>query len=217
MKRSTLITGANNVLTPITPESKTITIAVTGHRPPRLGGYERNFIAERTRDWLECWMTRAMERADALDKELRLLCGMAQGTDQIAAWTAVELGIEFDAYLPYDNMSHKWSARAKEEFSELLSMADTWVSTAPEYETISLDERMSRLTTEGRRLEYKEAVNHLQCHNEALVDNCDVLIGVYDERSNGKTYNCLKYARQHSTVPVVWHNPHSMRTRRLNR
>ena len=115
MKRSTLITGANNVLTPIDTESKTITIAVTGHRPPRLGGYERNFIAERTRDWLECWMTRALERADALDKELRLLCGMAQGTDQIAAWTATELGIEFDAYIPYANMSHKWSPKAKGE------------------------------------------------------------------------------------------------------
>ena len=96
-------------------------------------------------------------------------------------------------------------------------MASNINCTAPEREQISLDEKMSRLTTEGRRLEYKEAVNYLQCHNETLVDNCDVLIGVYDEKSNGKTYNCLKYARQHSTVPVVWHNPHSMRTRWLYR
>lgn len=142
-------------------------IAVTGHRPDKLGGYDENnplAIA------IKRHMRAILLRSENID--VSVVSGMALGVDQWWAEAAIELDIPFIAAIPFDGFHERWPRESQERFRSILGQAQGIVYVcAPGYEP-----------------------RKMQARNEWMVDNSDQLIA-YWNGSNGGTANCLAYAR----------------------
>lgn len=141
-------------------------LAITGHRPPKLGGYHLpNPIHTAVHGLL-------VESLEQLDPDLVYL-GMSLGVDQWAAQICANLGIRFIACIPFIGYESRWPEVSKQEFRRLLSVA---------YDVIFVT-RTSQY--EGRLM---------QVRNEFMVDRCDRLLAVWNGNQEGGTWNCLRYA-----------------------
>lgn len=141
-----------------------MTVAFTGHRPDKLGGYLvpnkiYNFVCSRIKETLI---------------ELRpskIITGMALGVDQWAANIAIELSIPFIAAVPFDGQERAWPDHSQEFYHSLLKNAEEKI-----------------VISKGSYAAYK-----MQVRNKWMVDHCDILVAVWDG-SNGGTKNCVNYA-----------------------
>ena len=142
-------------------------IAVTGHRPNKVGGYnENNPLAAAIKSNMRQILSLAKE------SDLMVISGMALGIDQWWAEAAIELKIPFIAAIPFMGMESKWPAVSQDRFYEIISYADSIVYVCdPGYEPWKMQKR-----------------------NEWMVDNCDKLVAYWDG-SPGGTANCVQYAR----------------------
>ncbi len=91
------------------------TIAVTGHRPPDLGGYGYD-----VRNLLTGFAERSLAEMDVEE----VVTGMAQGWDQAVAHACVRLSVPFTAALPFESMGRRWPSGAIRILDQLLSAAD---------------------------------------------------------------------------------------------
>lgn len=96
---------------------------------------------------------------------------MALGVDQDFAYVCVEKSIPFIAAIPFVGQESTWPIPSQEFYKELLSYA-----------------YCTYVVCQGA---YSPHKMHLR--NKWMVDNCDVLIAVWDG-SNGGTRNCVEYA-----------------------
>jgi Uncharacterized protein conserved in bacteria len=145
------------------------TLAITGHRPDKLGGYEPNPLGRAVQRELRA---RIVELRPA-----KLVSGMALGVDQWAAWIAVRLGVPFVAAVPYEGQEEPWLPEQRRRYFELLEKAA---------EVITLfDPPVNRY----------DAADKLQKRNEWMADHCDVLLAVWDGSESG-TGNCVRYAEK---------------------
>lgn len=142
-----------------------VKIAVTGHRPDKLGGYQAydNFRAIRRhmRDFLD----------EAPDGELILISGGALGIDQF--WMEVGLHLELPviAALPFEGYDSKWPVTSRETYKKLLDKChEVRYICEPGY-----------------------AASKLQIRNQWMVDNCDSLVAYWNGTPGG-TSNCIDYA-----------------------
>jgi len=154
-----------------------VKIAVTGHRPDKLGGYYAfdNFRAIRRhmRDFLE----------QAPDGELFLISGGALGIDQFWIEVGLHLDLPVIACLPFQGYDSKWPLASQQEYGKLLDKCyDVRYISAPGY-----------------------APSKLQIRNEYMVDECDVLTA-YWNGSPGGTNNCVDYAQYHGKTVNIF-NP----------
>lgn len=94
-------------------------IAVTGHRPPLLGGY-----GEQARIRLEKF---ARNHIDIIGPD-KIITGMAQGWDYACAVAAVSLGIPFLAVLPFEGQELSWPMGAQIRFAEMLKRAENVIT-----------------------------------------------------------------------------------------
>lgn len=142
-------------------------IAVTGHRPPKLGGYELpnpTYIS-------------VCQKIESALKELKpekVISGMALGVDLWFAHIATKLNIPFIAAIPFIGQDGKWPIESRKIYKILLAKAT---------ETV--------VVSEGAYSAQK-----LQLRNEWMVDQLgaeDQLIAVWDG-SRGGTGNCVAYA-----------------------
>jgi uncharacterized phage-like protein YoqJ len=141
-------------------------VAVTGHRPPKLGGY-----------WVPNPIYNAV-KAGLLRKfrELQptvVLTGMALGTDQWAAEVCRDNAIPYDAIVPFHGFESQWPDASKAQYHRLLAGA-----------------RTTHVVTDTST--YSGGL--LQRRNQWLVDHSVVLVGVWNGSSGG-TSNCITYAR----------------------
>lgn len=139
-------------------------LAVTGHRPHKLGGYSGNHpLRQAVRQQLQ-------DLLFAQQPEM-VISGMALGVDQDFAELALALRIPLIAAVPFRGQESVWPAAAQEHYRALLAQASdvTYVST-------------------GGYAAWK-----LQRRNEWMVDHCDQLIAVWDGSAGG-TANCVAYA-----------------------
>lgn len=147
-------------------------IAVTGHRPDKLGkeyllvGPHTDYIREKLLLALDPFMK----------YQPTLITGMALGVDQLFAKIAIANVLPFIAALPCRNQDKLWPNPSKRLYHELLSKAT-----------------MIIYVHDG---EYTKSC--MQERNEFMVDNCDLLIAVFDG-SPGGTYNCVEYAVNNNT------------------
>jgi len=147
------------------------TIAGTGHRPNKLGGYK---LPNPT----YLGVCKQVERVLREEKPDRVITGMALGFDQWLAMICVKLGIPFIAAVPFPGQESKWPEDSQRIYKLLLKKADdiVMVNDAP------------------------FAAKKLQLRNEWMVDQLadpeDRLIAVFDG-SEGGTGNCVKYAEKH--------------------
>ncbi len=94
-------------------------IAVTGLRPPDLGGYEDNVIADATRNKL----AEILAAQAQLHPDLVVCTGMGLGAETLAAEAAGAAGLPYVAVLPYPDMDRLWPSHTRKHFAELLAGA----------------------------------------------------------------------------------------------
>jgi len=142
-----------------------VRVAVTGHRPDKLGGYAAlaNFKAIRRhmRDFLE----------QAPEGELVLLSGGALGIDQFWIEVGLYLQLPVVAVLPFNGYDSKWPIASRQVYEKLLAQCqEVRYVCEPGYHPDKLQKR-----------------------NEFLVDNSDVLVA-YWNGAEGGSKNCIDYA-----------------------
>lgn len=89
-------------------------VAVTGHRPDKLSGYEH---AAKLR--LQQVAERVLEEA----RPRSIITGMALGWDQAVAVAAGRCGIPYIAAVPFKGQHEQWPFFAREEYERLLRYA----------------------------------------------------------------------------------------------
>jgi uncharacterized phage-like protein YoqJ len=95
-------------------------LAVVGHRPPELGGYDANPVADGVRSKLAEIIIAKRELHD----DLVVLTGLGLGAEQLGAVAAVEAGVPFYAVLPYPEPESVWPAAAQASYRKLLDAAE---------------------------------------------------------------------------------------------
>lgn len=152
-------------------------IAVTGHRPAKLGGYSTEVFRD-LRRFAKSVLIRLGPRL--------VITGMAQGWDQAVASAAAALGITFHAYLPHHGQESRWPELARWRFESLLCQAALVKTVSP-----------------GKYASWKMQARN-EAMVDQLTDPDDVLVALYDG-SRGGTANTVRYAeRKGVTVLNVW-------------
>lgn len=142
-------------------------IAFTGHRPNKLGGYNNN-----TNQCVHVLkgIQREIPKLQKIEP-VTIISGMALGVDTWAAEYAIFNNIPFLAYVPFVGQELAWPIASQKAYRRILSKADT-----------------IKIVCSGSYAPWK-----MQERNKAMVNDCDVLIAVWDGTTGG-TGNCVQYA-----------------------
>lgn len=148
-------------------------IAITGHRPNKLGN-DYDLISPLIKE-LE-----KLLHGDIISgySPTHLISGMALGIDTLWAIMAIRYNIPLIAAIPFTNQDAVWPQKSKTIYRTLLSKA---------HEVINV----------SSQIEYEP--KHMQLRNEWMVDNCDLLVAIWDGTSGG-TANCIKYAEGRKAI-----------------
>ena len=130
-------------------------LAITGHRPNKLGGYDPNPTSKQVQ--------KAIERALLLLKPDKLITGMALGVDQWAAALCIRHSIPFIAAVPCMEHEIKWNDKSQELYFRLLNKAEEVVVVT--------------------QTPYNSKV--MQKRNVWMVDHADTLLAVWDGSKSG--------------------------------
>lgn len=162
-------------------------IAITGHRPNKLGGDYSIFFKDYGA--LKMWIYRELE-ATLVGCGLKvgnvesLISGMAIGVDMIFATLALRLEIPLIAAVPFKGQESRWNKETQQFYHIILNHPFT----------------TTHILSEG-----DFAVWKMHRRNEWMVDNCDLLIAVWDG-SEGGTGSCVKYAEK-KRKKIIYINP----------
>lgn len=140
-------------------------VAITGHRPNKLGN-DYNMTSP--------LITKIIEVLQGIIDEVKptiMISGMALGIDTIWAILAHKNNIPLIAAIPCKNQDKMWPQQSKSLYNDLISHP---------------------LTTVKYVTEEEYSLSCMQIRNEWMVDNCDLLIAVWDGTSGG-TGNCVRY------------------------
>lgn len=142
--------------------------AATGHRPHKLGNeYD---LKGPYSDYIK----EAFQKILKNSQVERVISGMALGVDTLWAFTAMELGIPITAAIPFLGQESRWPPSSRKLHAEILKHKLTTV----------------KIVCEGGYAAWK-----MQKRNEWMVDNCDILVAVWDGTPGG-TGNCVAYAKK---------------------
>lgn len=103
----------------------------------------------------------------------KVISGMALGFDQALAVASLNLNIPFISALPFIGQKDVWPNHAQNFYENLLKKADEIV-----------------VVSEGGFASWK-----MQTRNIWMVDNCDLVLALWDGSSGG-TKNCLDYVKK---------------------
>ena len=146
-------------------------VAVTGHRPDKLYGY--NMSDKRYMNMKKYFKSYLKENNVSV-----AVSGMALGVDQIFAIATLELkeeGFPIELYcaIPFKGQEKKWPEQSKKQYKDILEKANT-------IHYVSNDTYKAYL---------------LQKRNEHMVDISDEILAIWDGSSSG-TKNCIDYAQK---------------------
>ena len=102
-----------------------------------------------------------------------ILSGMALGWDQALARAARREGVPYDAVIPFEGQERWWPSTDRAAYKDLLN-------DAAGVQIVDTGEMPVRAA--------------LMARNEAMVDQADAVLGLWDGRDWGGTFQCLKYA-----------------------
>lgn len=155
-------------------------MAITGHRPNVLGwGYNL-----RTKPY---YTLATHIRKFILESGIdTVYTGMALGVDTVCALVVLKLkseghDIKLICALPCKNQSCKWQQESIDEYNKILAKADV----------------IHYVTNK----EYTPSC--MQLRNIYMVDNADILLGVWNGNRFGGTFNCLSYAKSKSKTTFI--------------
>lgn len=159
-------------------------IAITGHRPNKLGNdYD---LTSPLLMWIKQEIHKIVDHEILQFKDITLITGMALGIDTLFAKIAIESKLPFIAAIPCKGQDSMWKVPSRMLYQELLQHE----LCSPYYVTKGL---------------YSSTC--MQKRNEWMVDNCDLLIAVWDG-SNGGTANCVNYAAKQGKFTVFINPKH---------
>jgi uncharacterized phage-like protein YoqJ len=154
-------------------------LGITGHRPPKLGGYDKfTNQSEQLKFKMEIFF---MEKNPA-----HIVSGMAQGTDQWAAEVALKLGIKVLALIPCTGHELMWPTDTQNYYRYLLREIEKahgtvqYVSLKP-YTTYCMHRR-----------------------NQAIVSQSSEMLAVWDG-TRGGTRDCVRLALADGLLVTVLH------------
>lgn len=154
-------------------------VTATGHRPPRLGGYDdaaREKVQRFARQEIGRYIAESQRSVSAFN------IGMALGFDCACALACIEMGVPYRAYLACAHPEAPWPIPARERYSKLL-------------------DRAAAVLIVGSG---SYSVKNMQRRNEAMVDDCDGVLALWSG-SKGGTANTIAYAmRTKKHVSNVW-------------
>lgn len=142
-----------------------MTIAGTGHRPNKLGGYSQEAF-----DDLKIIARMYLESEKIISK---VISGMAIGWDQALAQAAIDANIPLVAAIPFQGQESVWNDSSKEYYQYLLENSSEIV-----------------YVSSGEFSNEK-----MQIRNRWMVNNCDLLVAMWNGDTSGGTYNCIQYAK----------------------
>lgn len=144
-------------------------IAITGHRPNKLGNdYDlKSPLILKIKDKIQSIIDHEILQF----KDITLITGMALGIDTLFAKIAIESKLPFIAAIPFEGQEKMWPTKSQSLYYDIRSKASS-----------------TRVICDGGYSPQK-----MQIRNEWMVNNCDLLIAVWDGTSGG-TANCVKYA-----------------------
>lgn len=154
--------------------NKKIVIALTGHRPKDLWGYDlnnQNYIR------MKILLEKMIEEALTKNEIVECHSGMALGADTIWAQAIINMKekyadrVLFVAEIPHQEQDNKWSERDKIVYRELLTHADSSVIYSEHYTNYCLLQR-----------------------NLGMIKSCNLLLAVWNEGSleRGGTAHAIK-------------------------
>ena len=155
------------------------TIAATGHRPQKLGGF-----SDRINKQLKLLAIDHLNyRTTPIYSETIGISGMALGWDTAVALACVELDIPFIAAVPFKGQESRWGQRDQEIYRMLLEKAI--------------------------RVEYVCEPGYAPCkmfkRNEWMVDHASEMAALWDGVKSGGTYGCIQYAeKQGKEIHNLW-------------
>lgn len=150
----------------INSQNDLVSVAITGHRPHKLGGYGVNPLSA----WVSDELRVALEMTLLEHDRIEVMSGMAQGTDQKAVWEAVALRklypgrlIRIAGFLPVPTQADKWPKAAKDHWKHLLdNYVDEVHTTAREYQVWVMSHR-----------------------NKTMIDRAGLVVAVWDGTDGG--------------------------------
>jgi uncharacterized phage-like protein YoqJ len=146
--------------------AKPLKLAVTGHRPDKLGGYSDRVFSK-----LVQLATEELSKFDPAP--VIVYTGMALGWDQAVAQACISLEIPFFAAIPFKGQESRWPKQAQEKYQELLDhAADLKYLYKPPGMIFMFAER-----------------------NEYMVDKCNHLLALFNGTKGG-TFITYGYARE---------------------
>ena len=150
-----------------------LVVAGTGHRPNKL----RGGYSEETFERLVELAQSALVRHEAT----HVISGMALGWDQALAEATRRLGLPLVAYIPFAGQEGRWPIESQQRWQSLCDYASAKV-----------------VVCEGGYTPQK-----MQHRNERMVNDCDMLLALWNGDTSGGTWNCVKYAQTQTRVQIV--------------
>lgn len=154
-------------------------IAITGHRPNKLGNdydLKSPLIQEIKREIKDVIY---MQHTHGFN-DVTGISGMALGIDTLYALICIEMNIPFIAAIPCRGQESMWPNKSKILYYQLCG---------------------NKLCTIHHVSEESYTAQCMQKRNEWMVDNCDELTAVWD-KSPGGTANCVRYALSKGITPI---------------
>lgn len=140
-------------------------IAFTGHRPQHLGGFNNVEFFDQIKERIKIILHK-------LKPEI-CISGMAIGIDQIAAEACIDMKIPFEAAIPFIGQDKIWTKESKNKYNEILNKSIK-----------------KTIVCEGEYAPWK-----MLKRDEYMVDNCDLLLSVWNGKESGGTWHTIEYAK----------------------
>jgi uncharacterized phage-like protein YoqJ len=141
-------------------------IAATGHRPPKLNN-EWDGDGPLSMELFKLFHQIFLERHCT-----QVISGMALGVDMLFAEVAIAMNIPVIAAIPFVGQETAWLPSSRERYHRILN-----------HPLVT-----RHIVCEGGYAKWK-----MQVRNKWMVDNCDLLVAVFDGTAGG-TKNCHDYA-----------------------
>ena len=147
-----------------------VRIAVTGHRPSKLGN-EWDGIGDYS-DRITGTLQKIIK--DHRHESTIGISGLALGVDMLWAELLIRNKIPFIGAVPCVGQETKWSYDQRKRYNKIINhpLCELKIITASLYQP-----------------------GVMQIRNTWMVDNCDLLVGIWDG-SPGGTANCIEYAKK---------------------
>jgi uncharacterized phage-like protein YoqJ len=141
-------------------------VAVLGHRPPELGGYDPNLLQAAVQRRLGDVLAAQAQ----LDDDLVLLTGLQLGAEQLAAEAALDHGIPYVVVQPFPDPDSKWPSAARASYRRLRAEAR---------EVVLLQKKSVRSPGDVRRAMAQRDAWIIRSADAAIVvwDGADALLG----------------------------------------